>query len=288
MLIASHHLRSLGYQVATFHRHLPGFGKWLEDGEYLLPPADWQKTLTSFDAVLLQHDNTSISRQIVSLRNANIGVYIFYTNYRISKHGPLVSGFDFPFDPNQTMVENTRLGAQILFGSAASMHNGLKPPSGLIHRKYMRRVMIHPTSGRKDKNWPKHKYLKLSGLLQKKGFQPLFILSPEEKKDWPEIQPLDIKTLEDLASTIYESGFLIGNDSGPGHLSSFLSIPHLIIGALNRNMLLWRPGWHRGELIGPPRWIPNCKGFRLREQMWSYFISTKEVIRRFNQISNKH
>ncbi|MBF8263174.1 MAG: glycosyl transferase family 9 [Parachlamydiales bacterium] len=284
MLIASHHLLRLGNRVTTFSRHLPSFGRWLEDGEYRLPPDDWKQTLSSFDSVLLQYDNTPKAKKIALLRRANIPVYIFYPTYQSSKHGNLLAGFDFPFNENQTMVDNTCLGTQTLFGSIVSMNNGLKPLSGLIHRKNMLRVIIHPTSSCPDKNWPKHKFLQLSKLLQEEGYQPVFILSPEERADWPEIEPPLFSTLEDLASTIYESGFFIGNDSGPGHLASYLSIPHLIIGAQRQNMRMWRPGWHRGEIICPPHWLPNFKGLRLREQKWNFFITTKGVLKRFKSI----
>jgi heptosyltransferase III len=284
LLIASHHLRKMGCEVTTFNRHLPGFGRWLEKGEYLPPPADWRQALASFDAVLLQHDNTEKAREIVSLRKSGLPVYVFYTNYRFSKHGALLDGFDYAFDANQTMVDNTCRGTSALFGGETQMFNGLYPPPCLVHRKFPRRVMIHPTSTCNEKNWLKKKFLKLAKHLQAMDFQPTFILSLEERADWPELHAPIFPTLEDLASMIYESGYFIGNDSGPGHLASYLSIPHLIIRRHERNMQLWRPGWHQGELICPPRWLPNIKGLRIREQKWKHFITTKEVLKRFKTL----
>lgn len=106
----------------------------------------------------------------------------------------------------------------------------------------------------------------------------MFILSPDERADFPNA-PL-FSSLEDLATTIYQSGFLIGNDSGPVHLASYYSIPHIVI-AQGRQMPLWSPGWHPPQIIRPPKWVPNVKGMRLREDKWKYFISTKRVLRTF-------
>jgi heptosyltransferase III len=285
MLIAVHHLRKLGHQVTAFHNQLPFFGRWLEPGEYLPRSNHWLESLRSFDSILLQHDNTSTAQQIVSLRNTPIPLFVFYPTYRASKHGALREGFEYAFEGNRTMVDHCRLGLNALFGCNASIYNGLYPPIGLTHRKYPRRVLIHPTSGDEKKNWPKTKFLRLAKELQRMHFDPLFILSPAERTAWPEIDSPSL-SLEELASTIYESGYFIGNDSGPGHLASYLSIPHLIIGQDERMMQLWRPGWHRGEIVCPPKWIPNLKGGRWREKKWKHFVSTRSVLNRFKSLNS--
>jgi heptosyltransferase III len=218
------------------------------------------------------------------LRKSSFPVFIFYPTYQASKHPSLLSTFDYVFDGNQTMVENCRLGTKTLFGGHVSIFNGMVPLQGLMHRKYQRRVLIHPTSADEKKNWPKIKFLQLAQLLQKMHFHPLFIFSQIEKNAWPEVESLDIPTLEELASTIYESDYFIGNDSGPGHIASYLSIPHVIIGRDEQSMRLWRPGWHKGKIIYPPRWLPNLKGFRLRENKWKDFVLTSSVLRKFNSI----
>lgn len=284
MLIASHHLRKLGHRVTTFHSQLPLFGRWLEDGEYLPLPDCEIPSLLSFDAILLQHDNTLRAEKIASLRKSSLPVFIFYPTYCASKHSPLINSFDYTFDPTQTMVENCRLGSEALFEGHVSIFNGLVPLPGLSHRKYQRRVLIHPTSANEKKNWPKIKFLHLAQLLQNMHYHPSFILSPSERSSWPEVESPETPSLEALASMIYESDYFIGNDSGPGHLASYLSIPHLIIGRDERSLRLWRPGWHRGAIISPPRWLPNLKGLRLRETLWKHFVSTNSVLRMFNLI----
>lgn len=284
--IASHHLRTLGHEVTTFSRHLPSFGRWLEPGGYLPLPADWASVLTSFDAIVLQHENSLIARQIVSLRASGQKVYVLYTNYLYTKHGALLDGLDYPYNHTETMVDNTCQAMSKLFGGAVTMHNGLFPPPYLVHRKYDRRILIHPTSGSAARNWPREKFIKLAKKIKQLSYHPTFIVSPEEQQDWNSEDAPVLTTLEDLASLIYESGGFIGNDSGPGHLASYLSIPHLIISGQANHMQLWRPGWHRGEIVLPPRWVPNFKGFRIRENKWKYFISTNDVLKRFRSMVN--
>lgn len=263
--IASHHLRMQGHTVTTFSRHLPGLGRWLEEGNYALPGENWDEILHSFDRVLLQHDNTESAHHIVGLRKFGLPVYVFYTNYRFSKHGALLSSFDVPFNEEQTMVRNTCRALEILFGGPVSKKNCLTPPQELIHRKHRKRVWIHPTSGSIERNWPQNKYMYLARRLEDLGLEPI-------------VASCELPTLEDLASSIYESGMFIGNDSGPGHLASYLSIPHLILasGLPRAHIKRWRPDWLQGELLLAPRWTPK--------KYWKQFITTEMVLNSFKSL----
>lgn len=272
--MAAFRLKENGFQTTTFSNHLGRFGKWLEGFSVALQP-DLEKIeeiLADYDAIFLQHDNSPKARKIHSLSKP---VYTFYGSHQLSKHGPLKFGYDFVCDPEKTMVENMAEAVEKLFRlpSDASRENGLKPPQGLKHRKYLNRIAIHPISA-EEKNWPKEKFLKAADLLSREGYKPVFLVPPEQRFIWggPEMT-----TLEDLASFLYESGYFIGVDSGPGHLASYLQIPHLIIANDARQMRFWRPGWLRGEVLVPPKWIPRWKILRPH---WKMFISIKSTIKR--------
>lgn len=281
--IAAHSLKKKDFHVAIFSPHLMHFGNWLEEGDYLPYAKDWEE-LRKFDAVLLQHDNTQRAYSIVSLREKGIPIYIFYTNYRLSKHGPLREGFDYPFNEKVAMVENTCRGLRKLFDLETDGQSVLVPPPHLVHRKYFQRVLIHPTSTSEEKNWLRSRFLTLAELLEKRGFEPCFIFSPKERGLWPKgLRAPHFETLGDLASAVYESGTFIGNDSGPAHLASYLSIPLAVI-CQGRQMPLWSPGWLPSFLILPPRWVPNFKGMRLREEKWKYFITTKMVLNKITPL----
>jgi len=284
--IAAHHLRKQGHLATVFNSHLPKFGKYLEPGEYLSNHQHWKETLKPFDAILLQYEDTPRAREILSLRKEGFIIYVIYTNYRFSKHGALTP-FDYPVDEQKPMVSNVQQALLKLFQIEASTQNCLLPTLNLSHRKYTQRILIHPMSANPEKNWHSKKFLKLAGALEKQGFEVLFILSPEERNSWPkEIHAPLFSTLETLAETMYESGFFIGNDSGPAHLASYYQIPHIVI-AQGRQMPLWSSGWRSPILVLPPSWIPNIKWLRFREQRWQNCITAGSVLRAFAKaISN--
>lgn len=282
--IAAHALRTKGNRVTIFSSHLKSFGAFLEEGDYLPMSIDWEQSLKPFDKILLQHEDTKRAKEILLLRKKGFSIYTIYTNYRTSKHGPLLAGYDYPVDEGKPMVYNTCKAMQDLFGLETNGQNCLHPTLPLVHRKYEKRVLIHPMSMQEDKNWLKSKFLKLAKKLTSLGFDPMFILSPKERNGWPDLinAPL-FSTLEELTKTVYESGFLIGNDSGPAHLASYYSIPHIVI-AQGRQMPLWSTGWHPPLIVRPPKWVPNLKGMRLREKKWKYFITTRDVLKAFGDL----
>lgn len=255
--IVSHHLKKAGCDVVTVSPHR--FGKWLQGYEF--------GELGSTDAIFLQYGNTPESAKIRQKDN----VFTFFGSYSENKHGPLKPGFDFIADLNRTMVDNIVECMKTLLKIQATSDNGFTPPKDLVHRRFPKRVAIHTTSGSPFRNWPKKKFENFAKWVADQGLEPVFL--PQ------------FPTLEALTSFIYESGYFLGNDSGPGHIASCLKIPHLIIGREERHMRHWRPGWGHGAIITPPKWVPNWKGFRLREKYWSSFISTKDVINAFKDIA---
>jgi ADP-heptose:LPS heptosyltransferase len=80
-------------------------------------------------------------------------------------------------------------------------------------------------------------------------------------------------TLSDLATLVYESALVIGNDSLLGHLASNLNIPTLILADDPERLQLWRPDWAPSHLLFPPAYLPK----RLRKKYWSHLISPQRV-----------
>lgn len=164
------------------------------------------------------------------------------------------------------------------------LSNGIKLPPEVIPRKYPKRVIIHPTSSRPGKNWSQKKFLQLANRLNNEGYEPSFILTKDEQESWPDVGAPKFTNLCELAAYIAESGSMIGNDSGIGHLASCLGIPTLTICRSQMSADFWRPAFHDGEVVVPPRLIPNIKGLRLRDQRWQAFVSTTKVIQRWEML----
>lgn len=276
LLIASYNLQASGWKVTTFNDHLAGFGQWLPAGLFFAPqpPLDdlEELFLRNFDAVFLQHDNSEKAKKIASLP---LPVYLFYGSFSPSKYGTFPrEKYDYVCDPHKTMVANLVQAIGKIFG-ACSTENGLSPPSHLQFRKYPNRIAIHPTSTQEEKNWPREKFFHLYDRLQRKGWDPVFTTSPKEQEEWG--GPC-FPTLESLTSFLYESGGFIGNDSGLGHIVSYLGLPYLIIGKNETHMELWKPGWKPGKIITPPVWISNWKWTR---DNWKFFVTVNSVLQGF-------
>lgn len=264
--IAAANLQQKGYRATMFSNHLRGFGSWLPGFTFMpLPTLDQIFTLSTFDALILQHDNSDSSKAIKKL---DLPVFCFYGSHLASKHGEKTER-DFVCDPNQTMVENL-VSALTLWLGSASAETGLTPPQGLIYRKYPKRIAIHPFSGSIEKNWDFRKFIRVATRLKQEGCAPIFLA-----RDGAVLCP----TLEGLASFLYESGGYVGNDSGPGHLASALNIPSLIIAQDEQLMRLWKPGWRPAALALPPKWGSKWKW---PKKNWQKFISTNKVIKLIN------
>ena len=276
MQISAAALQQLGHETVTFTKHaLPS--TWFPN--FTFEKYTNEESLGSFDAVLLQYDNTDMAQEI---RKLSKPVYIFYGDHKIHKHGPLRPGLDTTFDPTRSMAQNISDATARLFSiTSSTLHNGLVPPAQLVFRKYPKRVAIHPVSTSCEKNWSKERFLQLRDKLKNEGWEPVFIAPPNEGAAWD--SPL-LPTLADLAAFLYESGFFIGNDSGPGHLASNVGLPTLTIGPSKKHLDFWRPGWGKGEIVYPPRWTTH---FKLTRKNWINFVSVNKVFIIFNTLKYK-
>jgi heptosyltransferase III len=289
MMIASHQLKREGYQVTTFHENLPELSSWFP-GHHLksFPSSEtWIKILDSFDLIIVENDNSPKIKCL--LKGFRPRLSIFYPTYSATKHAPLVMQ-DYVFDSDLPMADNIAESiATFLNIPEPSKENGLSPPPTLTHRSQKEQVIIHPMSRVPAKNWKVEGFLDVAAKLKLNGFQPVFCVGPNERQAWKNIEEEgfilgDFRTLSDLAQTVYESGFAIGNDSLIGHLASNLGIPTLIIANDEKRMRLWRPGWHKGHLVLPPSYLPNWRFLRLREQQWQHFITPRKVLKGFDNL----
>lgn len=290
MMIASERLRRHGYIVTTMNDHLGGLASWFPNHEFVKEsnPAEQVTFFSKFDLVLLQNDNTEKSRAIIKLHKLGKirSLSIFYSSYEPSKHPPLTF-WDIVFDSKKTMVENISKGIAFLLRSKEiSTNNGIIPPSFLNFRRFQRRVLIHPTASTQDRMWPFNSFLQIGKILKENDYDPIMSLSKREREyfsmeELKQIYSPKIESLSDLAALIFESGYVIGNESGIVHLASNLHIPTIVISGHEKRIQMWRPGWLQGLVVTPPKWIPNWKFLRLREKRWKTLISPQQVYRNF-------
>ncbi|MFK5952103.1 MAG: glycosyltransferase family 9 protein, partial [Desulfobacterium sp.] len=199
---------------------------------------------------------------------------------------------DFLFNPKLPVATNLCRGCQTALElSSATKENGIQVPTGKKHKKFPKRIVLHPTSNDPKRNWSSAQFLLLARGLRKEDYQISFSVSPAERPDWLHVlkegfELPSFANITELAVYLYESGFLIGNDSGIGHLASNLKIPTLTISGNPKRVRLWRPDWYYGQVVTIPFPLPNFKGInlRVRENFWQHFISVPRTLRAFHKL----
>ena len=155
----------------------------------------------------------------------------------------------------------------------------ISPPSGLQLRRYRQRVIVSPDSaGPEKKNWCASSFLGLCRHLKKQGYAPEIVVSPKNHATWKQMSGNEFQTprfddVADLCAYLYESDCLVANDSGNGHLASFLGIPVVTIYRKRNPFFHWRPDWEPGVVICP-RFSPPF----LNDHLWKHLISIPQII----------
>lgn len=275
----AHNLYLNGHQVVLFHRFLGELQSWFPH----IPIQPYPPDLKNFDRFFAIWENTPWMQELLkTLLNKH--------RERTTVLNPVATpNTDYPFweegqfDGKKPFVENLHFFCRdVLKLENAVRENGIVIPEGVTAKKYPRRIVLHPMSSRATKNWPKEKFFKLKQILKNQGYDPCFVVASYEKEGWEDAYCLN--SLSELAVFIAESGFMIGNDSGVGHLASCLGVPTLTICRNARLSNFWRPAWTKGEICLPSKWLPNIKGLRLRDKYWQKAVSVDKVLRTFESL----
>jgi len=287
-LVLPNNLQLNGWSVDTYQNTLVGMQTWFPQLPLLSYPEleSVPKILSNYDwFFVFQNDSSPFIQKLIQEGKRRcpeqMKIIYIYPSKNIVRE-PYYS--DAQIDPSLPVAENMRFFCEkILHLPKITKSNGLIPPAELIYKKHKKRIAIHPTSSREGKNWPREKYVKLALHLRNQGYEPVFIAGPE----WA-VHGLESKIFPDLhklASYLYESGYLIGNDSGLGHLASSLGLPTLTLSRRRALANLWAPSFHFNVVVTPSSWIPNIRGFRLRDRYWKKFISVKKVCSGFERLA---
>jgi ADP-heptose:LPS heptosyltransferase len=91
---------------------------------------------------------------------------------------------------------------------------------------------LFPGSGHWAKNWPPRRFVAAAREFARQGFHPLQILGPAEEERGPLLPGIPARRPADpgeLADTLKELRFVLGNDSGPLHLAAWLGVPCAVL-----------------------------------------------------------
>jgi len=288
-LTLSNNLFRQGHEVVTYHPFLEGMQDWFPDLPLKRFPSteEMEQSLASYDKYFILFEKSPWMSHIINYCKTHYPDKTTIINPIATPKTNYPYWENAKFDGTQPFAGNLAIFCkQILHCKNPTKDNGIRPLSIYTERKYPCRVILHPTSSRPGKNWTQDKFLTLASRLQKKGFEPCFILSKEERTEWSASTPLapEFSNLSELAGFVFESGYMIGNDSGIGHLASSLGLPTLTICRSRMTSRFWRPSWSRGSVVCPPSWIPNIKGFRCRDKHWKKFVPVWTVERAFSKL----
>lgn len=268
-MILSHNLSHKNH-IVTFNTSLSQLKRWFP-GHTILPFPEEKEivnTLSSFDLIIASDHSPAAYCQ--ELKDKLI----------------VIKKRDF--NKKKTMVQNlVSICQKKFYLPSATAYNGMTLPSDIQHGRFQKRVVLHPMSLELKRMWPKHKFLQLADLLAKDGFEPAICVAQFERKEWTDLMENregiafpNFSHLDDFATYIAESKFMIGNDSGIGHLASNLGIETLSLFARKGYSHLWRPGWNQGHVVCPP---PLLFGARLKEKYWKKLLNPKKVKKYFKK-----
>lgn len=295
-LTLSYNLFKNGYFVETYHPFLNEMQSWFpytnikpfDKFDVSLIEQNNFDFLKDYDLIIINSDYTSLNKQLLKVAKTNYPQKTFELHPSTCKSKNYLGSLKFDIKKNvtQNLLDFCKTNLNL---TNLEISNGIEYPKNLVNRKYAKRIIIHATSKDPLRNWPKEKYKKLCLYLKENDFEPYIILSISEKKDLEDffkkanIEVLSFNNLNETASFIYEAGFMIGNDSGIGHLASNLKIPTLTIFSQKRKQILWKPNFFIGKTIAPMPLI-NIKGFRIRDKYWYKTIFTTQVINKFKKL----
>ncbi len=280
-LVLSNNLHLNGCKTVTFHPFLQGLQGWFPELALEPFPAKGKlpERLERFDRFFILYEKSEWMQEILSYCQKH------HPKKTVVLNPIATPRRDYPyweggkFDGNRSFVDNLfRFCHDELRFKVVTKSNGIVPPEEVKPRRYLKRVVMHPESSRDGKNWPKEKYIQLAKQLEQRGREVIFALTEKERQGWEGVCIPECSSLHMLAQMACESGLMIGNDSGVGHLASCLGTPTVTICRSAQVARFWRPAWAPAKVITPSPLIPNLKGLRWRDKHWKKWVTVSKVL----------
>lgn len=172
----------------------------------------------------------------------------YYLLERLNNLMPFKLPSSLPSGPEKTTPapQFSLSGGGDISGSAPALRGGNKGEGdicGFINKHSSNRnsgrpdkILLHPGSGSRRKNWPLENFIEINTRLKSKGLITGWVLGPAEDFMLRELQTRgfmkDINLIHDLiafADLLKQAKGFVGNDSGLSHLAAFLGMPVVAI-----------------------------------------------------------
>jgi len=275
-------MMNMAYNLTTHGREVTVFGDYIHALREWFPGMDVRPSLPEAQAgAMLSGGNSAGFDCAVQMHKGwPYSLHPYAPAYCYYDGHVTITGKDF------IKLEQIRDFCQDDIGLACpGVDNGLRVPPKLQTRKYMRRIAIHPTSTSAQRCWAPRHFVELGLRLQREGYDPYFILAPNERDRWNCLAEnglalLHAARLADVAAFIHESGWFIGNESGIGHLASNVGVPTLTVTGRPTRTRAWQPAWARSRIVYPGYII----GGRWRDQYWREWLFPGHVLYAFKRL----
>jgi heptosyltransferase-3 len=262
-MILVHHLTRAGYQVGVFSQAVYALREWFP-GVTVYPFEALENEGRKYLHLWYERPNRKVPRR----PDPQSGEVVFLNR---------TPWYQRPVSMAEVYLSLCREGLGI---SAFSPENGLQVPQGVSGDKDLKKVILHPTSSSRLKNWPLSSFLALARMLRNEGYEVECILAPEEKGKAERIKEKGLACfvradLSRVAERLRQAGWFIGNDSGLGQLASNVGTPTLILFPLPRRAARWLPCWAPARAVWPalPERVPEI----FRHLLWKYAIKPETV-----------
>jgi heptosyltransferase-3 len=270
-MIIVNNLVQNGYRVVVFGDYVHSLREWFPDFEIHRTPNDDEAhaVYQNFDVVLHTYP-----RNVVGNTRA------WHPRVLVMDEWPTFRQVKSMVDIHVEICEK-ELGLKDI-----TRANGCRAPGHLRLGANPGRVAIHPTATLKIKMWVPRRFVALANQLRSKGFQPEFILAPNEREEWSQLHTHGFavphfQSLSDVAAFIYESGRFVGNDSGLAHLASNIGTPAVSLMVRNKIAKRWRPDWTESRAVLP---LPVLPGKIAKDRLWKYFLPVSRVMKAFSEL----
>lgn len=135
-----------------------------------------------------------------------------------------------------------------LIGPCGGAPPAWSPATVEAHRGPKRRILIHPGSGSRRKNWPLENFIHVYRALHRRSASVRWVLGPAEAHMAQALKnagvvETDVYSNDDLirfCRRLPDADLFLGNDGGLGHLAAFLGTPVMAIFGPS-DPVRWRP-----------------------------------------------
>ena len=266
-MIVVNNLRREGFAVEVFSQVVFGLKEWFP-GITVFPFSEFKNRASTYQHIWVERPNRRIDLTDCPQTKSNV----------VLKESPLYR-MALPMSTIHQLICQYELGI-----AHPVVENGLVIPESAQATKDPQKIIIHPTSSSRLKNWKMQGFIQIGRLLQDQGFDPEFIVAPQDVNIPIRLREAGLNCyshsdLGSVARRLCTASWFIGNNSGIGHLASNVRTPTITLFALPRRVGRWQPCWAPATAVLPAlsEKIPEL----LRHIIWKHWITPEGVLAAF-------